>query len=192
MEAWCAMSRRVHLVRIVPSTLSPEGLESNSRAAPKSPNAVVDHDGDRLDGDSECRHPDQDGRNPSTAIVDDEPESLRRFRWQAPAASRSRIFLFVIVLTAFASTQSRTPRRFKLLSRLIFGGEGIFRDLRKSVRPSCPPTSTRSSSRRWPQPLRPLPPDGSDDNRTEQPMIAFPAALRRLAPASLALRHRRD
>jgi hypothetical protein len=34
--------------------------------------------------------------------------------------------------------------------------------------------------------------DGSDDNRTAQPMIAFPAALHQLAPANRASWHRKD
>ena len=47
------------------------GAGNEFKGFPKSPNAVVDHDGDRADGDGECGHADQDGPDAPKAIVDD-------------------------------------------------------------------------------------------------------------------------
>ena len=88
------MTQASPLVRIVTSPLSPKGAGDEFKGFPESPNAVVDHDGDRLNGDTECRHPDQDSPNPSTAVVDDDANhwtisgGKRRLR-QDPASSSS-------------------------------------------------------------------------------------------------------
>jgi hypothetical protein len=56
----------------------------------ESPNAVVDHDGDHLNGDSKCRHPDQDDPDPSEAVFEDGANHRRK----ATVSSSFRVFLF--------------------------------------------------------------------------------------------------
>ena len=75
------------------TTAQSVGSENVSRHCSASSNAVVNHDGDCLNGDGKCRHSGQDDPDPSEAVS----EAVRIIGWKATLTSRFRVFLFVFL-----------------------------------------------------------------------------------------------
>ena len=95
---WCFLALRRYY------TLAGRARKTNFRGFHESLDAVVDHDGDRADGDGECGHAGQDGPDAPKAIVDDRSNDERNLDGMACVASRSR---FVLIVLSFGPLQRR-------------------------------------------------------------------------------------